>query len=88
MSSIQPIDCTLHDHLEIACTYGYILDVKRRDGRLQQGRAIDTRTAPGGIEYLVLATDSGRTEVAMHEITFVTVRTPGACFQELNFETV
>lgn len=80
-----PIDCTIHDHLEVACLFAYSLEVRTRDGGKLTGRAADTRTVAGGQEFLVLATESGETDISMHEIAEVTVLTPGARFRHLTF---
>ncbi len=87
MSEIRPISCALHDHLEIACLFGYELDVvQENDGSAHAGRAVTTRTAVGGVEYLVLTAATGKVEIPMHKIDTVKVRTQEARFSELTFD--
>lgn len=82
MTPGEPIACDLHDYLEIACLFGYELDIRRRDGSETRGRAADTRIA-AGVELLVLFTGLGQIEIPMHDIFHITVRTPHARFREL-----
>ena len=82
---MQPISCDLHDHLEIACLYGYDLRLKLLDGSVAEGRAVTTETAPGRVEHLVLLTGSIRTAVPMHEMDSVTALTANEFFSTLRF---
>lgn len=84
MSKIQPIDCTLHDHLEAACLFGYELEVLQKSGAVVFGSAQTTRTA-AGMEYLVLKAGGDKLEVPMHDIDKASVRTLNAIFTELAF---
>jgi Rho-binding antiterminator len=56
MNTYQPLNCDLHDFLEIACMHGYRLQVELIEGPSFVARALDTRTAPSKEEFLVLQT--------------------------------
>ena len=80
------ISCELHDHIEVACLFGYELDVTLVDGSHVRGRASTTKTALGS-ESLVLENRSGKCDIPLHEILTISVLTPGARFQELQFRS-
>lgn len=82
--SNQPIDCHLHDHLEVACLYGYELDVSLRNGTTIAARAVTTKTK-NGEEYLVTRLRTGEQDIPMGEIASVIVRTKNAAFSKLDF---
>lgn len=84
MSETRPIDCTLHDYLEVACLFGYELEVLQKSGAVVIGNAVTTRTAAGE-EFLELKAGAHTVEVPMHEINKVLVRTLDAQFTELKF---
>ncbi|MCH4234021.1 MAG: Rho-binding antiterminator, partial [Serratia liquefaciens] len=44
MTAYRPIDCELHDYLEIACLYGYRLNVELVNGQCFQATALTTQT--------------------------------------------
>lgn len=80
----QPIDCSLHDHIEVACLHGYEVELISRDGVRSRGVARDTKTREGR-EFLLLADANGDFEVALHELQSLRVLTPGAQFSRLDF---
>ncbi len=59
----------------------------KKDGSALTGRALTRYTVVGGVEYLVLAAAIGEVEVPMHKTDTVKVRTPGARFSILTFDT-
>lgn len=77
----KPIACDLHDYLEIACLYGYRVKLTLKDGRVVEGKAVDTVTAADKHEYLAL--DSEQVETRC--LAKLKVLTPGAKFSELTF---
>ena len=80
-----PIDCTLHDHLEIACLYRYDLRVVFQDGTSVEGCAVNTATLPDKTEVLQLIVETVPVNVPMHTLATIEVLTPNAQFQTLNF---
>lgn len=85
MTRPTPIDCNLHDHIEVACLYRYDLEIRLRDGACVAGRAGTTRTGSDKTEYLVLDSGGKQFDVPMHEIAVIDVMTRGARFASLQF---
>ncbi len=85
MNQPPPIDCALHDHIELACLYRYGLAIHLRDGGRVTGQATTTRTDADKREYLVLTRGGIRLDVPLHEISAIDVLTPGARFASLTF---
>lgn len=77
----QPIACNLHDYLEIACLYGYRVKLTLKDGRILEGRAIDTLTSADKREFLALDSE----QVETNQLKKMEVLTPGAKFREILF---
>ena len=80
MKPYRPLNCDLHDFLEIACMHGYRLQVDPLEGSSFVARALDTRTAPSKEEFLVLQNDSGRQEIRLDHLLAITPLDPGASF--------
>ena len=59
MNAYQPLNCDLHDYLEIACMHGYDLQVELTDGSTYVAKALTTRTATSKEEFLVLGNHDG-----------------------------
>ena len=72
MTGYQPLDCDLHDYLEIACLYGYQLLIERTDGVVFHARAVTTLTRPGGEEFLCLMAAEGECEVRLDHLAAIT----------------
>lgn len=72
MKTYQPLNCDLHDYLEIACLYGYTLDIELVDGQSLTARAITTRTAPTREEFLDVETVDGRQEIRLDQLLAIT----------------
>lgn len=68
MTAYQPLNCDVHDYLEIACMHRYRLQVELIDGRSFVARALTTRTAASKEEFLLLARDSGQCEVRLDQL--------------------
>lgn len=89
-----PIACDLHDYVEIACMYGYRIQVLCLYEISVEGRALTTRTltrqtlntrrAAEKIEYLVIDAGGHTAEVALHEIITITAITQNPYFSVLN----
>ncbi|KIY42024.1 transcriptional antiterminator [Pseudomonas sp. 10-1B] len=80
MTTYQPLNCDLHDFLEIACMHGYRLRVELLEGPSFVARALDTRTAPSKEEFLVLQGDAGRQEIRLDRLLAITPQDAGASF--------
>lgn len=76
----QPLDCDLHDLLEIACLYRYQLRVERVDGGVFEARALTTRTSAEKEEFFVLEVENDRCEVRLDRLLAITPLEPGARF--------
>ena len=82
---IQPIDCELHDSLEVACLYRYKMLVTLVSGTTLRGYAVTTTTQPDKTEMLVLRTEAGDQNVPMHLLRSIEIETKGAKFKSLAF---
>lgn len=72
MSNYKPLHCDLHDFLEIACLYGYTLDIELTDGQCPTARAIITQTASTREEFLEVETTDGRQEIRLDQLSEIT----------------
>ncbi|WP_433770582.1 Rho-binding antiterminator [Pseudomonas putida] len=85
MNSYQPLNCDLHDYLEIACLRGYRLDVELKDGARLVARALTTRTASSKEEFLLLETADGQQEVRLDQLLAITPLDANAQFGRVAF---
>jgi Rho-binding antiterminator len=85
MTNYDPIDCGLHDQLEVCCLYHYRLRIATRDGRIVSGTAQTTATDAGKCEWLVVRGALRDERVAMDSILQLDVLTPGAKVGRLSF---
>lgn len=72
MDAYQPLNCDLHDYLEIACLYGYRLLVEQVDGSSFEAKALTTRTNAAKEEFFVLLKDDGPCEVRLDQLLAIT----------------
>jgi len=82
------ISCDLHDYLEIACMYGYQVQLTLNDQQIIEGKAIDTMTTDDKREFLVIDLDHGhgsKKQVELNQIRKMQVLTPDAKFSEVIF---
>lgn len=79
MKAYQPLNCDLHDYLEIACMHGYVLDVELVDGQRFTARALTTRTV-NKEEFFVLQNDGEPFEIRLDRLLAITPANPGASF--------
>ncbi|UVE19298.1 Rho-binding antiterminator [Pseudomonas sp. LS44] len=80
MDHYQPLDCDLHDYLEIACLYGYRLLVELTDGSSFEAKALTTRTTAAKEEFLALDANDGTREVRLDHLLAITPLDPGSRF--------
>jgi len=83
MNAYQPLNCDLHDYLEIACMHRYGLQIEMIDGRGFSARALTTRTAPSKEEFFVLQNDNGQFEVRLDQMLAITPLDPNASFSRI-----
>lgn len=72
MDTYKPLHCDLHDYLEIACLYGYTLNIELTHGQHVTARAITTRTASTREEFLEVDTEGGRQEIRLDHLLAIT----------------
>ncbi|AHL32338.1 transcriptional antiterminator [Pseudomonas brassicacearum] len=80
MNTYRTLNCDLHDYLEIACLYGYTLDIELTDGQRLTARAITTRTARTWEEFLDVKTAEGRLEIRLDQLLAITPQEQNARF--------
>jgi len=79
----QHISCQLHDYIEIACMYGYQVELHLKNTQVIEGKAMDIHTSPDKREYLIIGNEHQKIELT--QITKMTVLTPNAKFNEIIF---
>jgi len=84
----NPIDCELHDYIEIACLFRYEVLLTLFNGNSVQGTALTTQTLKNKSEILNMCTGEGVEDVPFHTIAKIDVTTANARFQSINFEKV
>lgn len=78
------ISCDQHDYLEIACLYGYRLNVTTRDGQMIVGQAKDVVTQDNR-EYLILLCNGQRVKIEADQLKTLTVLSQAMHFGEIFF---
>lgn len=84
-SLYQPVDCDLHDYLEIACMHHYQLKIELNDGQSFVATAMTTRTTSGKEEFLVLKTESRQFEIRLDNLRTITPVDKNARFGCIKF---
>jgi Rho-binding antiterminator len=79
------ISCELHDYLEIACMYGYRVELTLKDQQIIEGKALDTLATAEKHEYLVIDNGQGQQQVELNQLAKMRVLTPNAKFKEISF---
>ncbi|WP_433735586.1 Rho-binding antiterminator [Pseudomonas putida] len=85
MNTYQPLNCDLHDFLEIACLRGYRLEVELTDGARLVAKALTTRTASSKEEFLLLETADGQQEIRLDQLLAITPLDVNAQFGRVAF---
>ena len=83
MADYTPIDCDLHDHVEVACLFRYKLRLSTCDDQIICGTAVGTETDRDKQEWLLLDGDVKR--IRLDHIRTMEPMTPGARFQKVDF---
>ena len=86
MKAYQSIECSLYDHIEIACLYQYDIEITLTDDSVLIGKAIDTKIDTAKIEYLILKNESGNQFIRLDKIKSIIVITENAQFDQIRFE--
>ncbi|WP_367382761.1 Rho-binding antiterminator [Stenotrophomonas cyclobalanopsidis] len=68
MTDYHPIECDLHDMLEIACLHRALLQVELRDGSHFVARARTTVSTADKEEFLVLDADEGERRIRLDQL--------------------
>jgi Rho-binding antiterminator len=79
MSHYKPIDCELHDYVEMACLHGYRLLIELADGNEFKAKAVTTR-ATDGEEFLVIEGNQTPNEIRLDRLVAITPLDTGAVF--------
>lgn len=78
------ISCELHDYLEIACMYGYRVQLTLNNHQTVTGKALDILTSAEKREYLLI--DNGQKQkIELNRLVKMQVLTPDAKFTEVIF---
>ena len=80
MTRYQPLNCDLHDYLEIACLRGYQLDIELVDGQRLMARAVTTRTSSDKEEFLVIEQQGAQQEIRLDQLLAITPQEDNAEF--------
>ncbi|MCU0071288.1 Rho-binding antiterminator [Pseudomonas koreensis] len=80
MTRYQPLNCDLHDYLEIACLRGYQLDIELVDGHRLMARAVTTRTSSDKEEFLVIEQHGAQQEIRLDQLLAITPQEANAEF--------
>ncbi|MEW7314807.1 Rho-binding antiterminator [Buttiauxella gaviniae] len=84
-SPYQPINCDLHDYLEIACMHHYRLNIELNDGQHFVATAITTRTASSKEEFLLLQNENQQFEIRLDKLRVITPLNKNASFGCITF---
>ena len=82
----HPIDCDLHDYLEIACMYHYWLHIELTDGTCFDAKALTTCTTVEKEEFLVVEQSENQQKIRLDCLSAITALTPGATFSTVSFQ--
>ena len=72
MNKYRPMNCDLHDYLEIACMRRYRLVIELKDGAQLKAKALTTRTSSNKEEFLVVVTADGQQEIRLDQLLAIT----------------
>ncbi|WP_336284121.1 Rho-binding antiterminator [Citrobacter arsenatis] len=85
MEKYHPIDCDLHDYLEIACLYHYCLRIELTDGTYLDAKALTTCTTADKEEFLLVENHENQQKIRLDRLSAITALTPGATFSTVSF---
>ena len=79
------ISCANHDYVEIACMYGFEVTLVFKDGKITQGKAIETTYNDNKEECIVLQTKQGNEKIVLDKLTSMEAVTNNPHFDKINF---
>jgi Rho-binding antiterminator len=79
------IDCHIHDYIEIACLYGFQVNLELVDQTSIQGRAKTTETSVDKHEWLILEIGDQSEKVELSTIKSMQAITPNPHFDKIEF---
>ena len=84
------LSCNLHDYLEIACMYGYRVELKLNSGLVVCGKPITTGINKQRVEYLLFEMDPSlkKGKLLLNDLSSMLVTTKNAKFKNINFNKV
>ncbi|MDM3274831.1 Rho-binding antiterminator [Citrobacter sp. Ce119] len=85
MEKHHPIDCDLHDYLEIACMYHYLLRIELTDSTCFDAKALTTCTTADKEEFLLVELHENEQKIRLDCLSSITALTPGASFSTVRF---
>ncbi|MDP9941367.1 Rho-binding antiterminator [Ectopseudomonas alcaliphila] len=80
MNAYQPLNCDLHDYLEIACMHGYRVLIELLEGPSFEALALTTRTTASKEEFLVVQGEAGQQDLRLDRLQAITPLNAGASF--------
>lgn len=81
----HPIDCDLHDYLEVACLYHYWLRIELTDGTSMSAKALTTCTTRDKEEFLLVEYNDNQQKIRLDRLSAIATLTTGATFSVVNF---
>ena len=85
MKKILP--CHLHDFIEIACLYGFEIQLRLKNNDVVQGNALTTNIASNKTEYLMVLVSDQNVRVDLTDIKFMRAVTRNPHFDLIEFDT-
>lgn len=81
----HPVDCDLHDYLEIACLYHYLLHIELTTGEHFDAWAVTTCTTADKEEFLLMEYHKRHHRIRLDSLSAITPLTAGATFSTVIF---
>ncbi|WP_324724518.1 Rho-binding antiterminator [Lelliottia sp. JS-SCA-14] len=85
MKLYQPVNCDLHDYLEIACLYQYKLLIELTDGSCFDGKALTTHTTIEREEFLEIEGRETHRKIRLDFLSAITPLSTRAIFGKIIF---
>lgn len=85
------MQCADHDYIEVACLYGYRIQLQLKDQQMVRGYALTTTYQPasdgsaGKVEVIKIQTDQKIVAIALSDIAVMTAITQNRFFETVTF---
>ena len=79
------ISCASHDYVEIACLYGFVVKLVFRNGKVVQGKALQTTVNQNKEECIVLETQRGDEKIVLEYVASMEAITKNPHFEHIDF---